>query len=106
MADTNADNSMGVAVEVSIPGANDNDISNIENDSDFPAPVKINVARSRAPHNTLEVYEAQLAGTPRSAATIAFDAVVPDFAASINEVPPLRHYYPCSPPRREGSASS
>ncbi len=84
MADTNADDFMGVAVEVSIPGANDNDISDIKNDSDFPSPVEINAARSRAPSRPLEAYEAQLAGTPRSAATISFDAVAPDFAASIN----------------------
>jgi hypothetical protein len=35
MADINADDSMGVAVEVSIPDTNDNDISDFENDSDF-----------------------------------------------------------------------
>ena len=77
MANTNADDSMGVAVEVSIPGANENDILDIENDSDFPSPAEINVARSRPPSRPLEAYEAQLAGTPRTAATIAFDAVHP-----------------------------
>jgi hypothetical protein len=40
--------------------------------------------------STSEAYVAQLASTPRSAATIAFDALSPGFAASINEVPPLR----------------
>ena len=90
MANTKADDSTGVAVEVSIPGANDNDISDIENDSDFPSPAEINGARSRAPSRPLDAYEVQLAGSPRSAATIAFDAVAPDFDASINDVPPLR----------------
>jgi hypothetical protein len=56
MADINADDSMGVTVEVSIPGANENGISDIENDSDFPFPAEINVARSRSPSRPLEVY--------------------------------------------------
>ena len=46
MADTNADDSMGVAVEVSIPGANENDISDIEND-DFPTPAEVNASLYR-----------------------------------------------------------
>ncbi len=71
MANTNADDSMGVAVEISIPGANENDILDIENDSDFPSPAEINVARFRPPSRPLEAYEAQLAGTPLSAGTIA-----------------------------------
>jgi hypothetical protein len=86
---TNADDSMGVVVEVSIPGANDNDISDIVNDSDFPTPAEMNVARLEGTARPLEAYEAQFAGTPRSAATIAFDALAPGFTASIHEAAPL-----------------
>ena len=90
MADTNVDDSMGVAVEVSIPGANDHDISDIENDSDVPTPAEINVAQLAGTARPPKAYVPQLAGTTRSAATIAFDALAPGFAASINEAPPLR----------------
>ena len=38
---------MGVVVEVSIPGADDDDISDIENVADFPSPAEINAAHSR-----------------------------------------------------------
>ncbi len=51
MAETNADDSMGVGVEVSVPGADDIDISDIDSDADFPSTAEINAA--------------QLAGTAR-----------------------------------------
>jgi hypothetical protein len=35
---------MGVVAEVSIPGASDNDISDIDNDADFPYAAEINAA--------------------------------------------------------------
>jgi hypothetical protein len=82
--------SMGVAVEVSISGANKNDISDIENDTDFSSPAEVNVARCRVPSMPLETLNAQFAGTQRNAAAIALDAVVPIIAAFINEVPPMR----------------
>ncbi len=84
MAETNADDSMGVVVEVSIPGVDDIDISDIDNDADFPSAAEINVAQLAGTTTPPEAYVAQLAGTPRSAATIAFDALAPVFAASIN----------------------
>ena len=90
MAETNADDSMGVVVEVSIPGAYDNDISDIDNDADFLFAAEINAAQLAGTPRPSEAYVAQLAGTPRSAATIAFDALAPVFAASINEAPSLR----------------
>ena len=45
MADTNEDDSMGVAAEVSIPGASENEISDIENDTDFPTPAEVTAVR-------------------------------------------------------------
>ena len=90
MAAANEDDSMGVAVEVSIPDANDDDISDIENDFVYPSQAEINVARTRPLAWLLEAHAAQLAGTSRSAATTADDAVAPGFVAPINEIPPLR----------------
>jgi len=90
MADTNEDDSMGVAAEVSIPGASETKISDIENDIDFPTPSEVTVVWFSPSALPIEAHDAQLAGTPRSAATIAFDALAPGFAASTNEVPPLR----------------
>jgi hypothetical protein len=42
MAATNADDSMGVAVET--PNAEEDDISDIENEFDYPSPAEVNVA--------------------------------------------------------------
>ena len=51
MAFANVDDSMGVAVEVPIVGANaeEEDIFNIENDIDYPFHAEVNVARTRMP---------------------------------------------------------
>ena len=47
MAATNADDSMGVDVET--PNAEENDISDIENEFDYPSPAEVNVARAAYP---------------------------------------------------------
>ena len=79
MAKTNADDSMGVVAEVSIPGAGDIDISDIDNDADFPSAAEINAAQLAGTTRPPEAYVAQFAGTPRSAATITFDAPCSSF---------------------------
>ena len=43
MAATNADDSMGVAVET--PNGEENDISDIENEIDYPSPAEVNASR-------------------------------------------------------------
>jgi hypothetical protein len=89
MADTNDDDSMGVAAEVSIPGASENEISDIENDTDFPTPAEVNAFRFPPSALPIEAHDAQLAVTPRSsAATIAFDAAVSSSDVP-NETPSL-----------------
>ena len=65
---------MGVAVGVSIPGANEIDISDIEND-DFPSPAEVNAALYRTPSMPLDALNAQFAGTQRNAAATPIDAV-------------------------------
>ena len=93
MTSTHVDDSMGVAVEVSIPDANEDDISDIENDFEYPSQAEINDARTRPPAWLLEAHEAQLAGTSHSAATTTDDAVAPGFIAFINEIPPSQQPY-------------
>ncbi len=47
MAATNADDSMGVDVET--PNAEENDISDIENEIDYPSPAEVNAERDAYP---------------------------------------------------------
>ena len=62
MAATNADNSMGVAVET--PLAEENNISDIENEIDYPSHAEVNVARVAYPSWAINTRNVEFAGPP------------------------------------------
>ena len=60
MATTNADDSMGVAVET--PNDEENDISDIESEIDYPSPAKLNATRVAYPSWLTDTHNAKCAG--------------------------------------------
>ena len=64
MAATNADECMGVAVET--PNAEENDISDIENESDYPSPAEVHVARVSCISCGGQRYAQRDKGSPRT----------------------------------------
>ena len=62
MAATNADDSMGVAVET--PLAEENDIFNIENEIDYPSQAEVNAARVPYPSWAVDTRNVEFVGPP------------------------------------------
>jgi len=62
MAATNADDSMGFAVEATL--AEDNDISDIENEIDYPSQAKVDVARVAYPSWAIDTRNVEFASLP------------------------------------------
>ncbi len=82
MAATNADDSMGVAVET--PLAEENDISDIENEIDYPSHAEVNAARAAYPFwAAVDTRNVEFAGPPRYVSTTTDRSPVPhDIALS------------------------
>ena len=62
IAATNADDSMGVAVE--IPNAVEDDIYDFENEIDYPSQSEVNVARIANPSWLVDARNEELGGPP------------------------------------------
>ncbi len=69
MAATNADDSMGVAVET--PLAEENDISDMENEIDYPSHAEVNVARVAYPSRAVDTRNVEFASPPHQIPTTA-----------------------------------
>ena len=87
MAAANADDSMGVAVEVRIVGANaeDEEISDIENEINYPSHAEVDSTRTTRPSWLLDTRNAKFAGPSRSVAATAAGTLAPHNTAPIVE---------------------
>jgi hypothetical protein len=84
MAATNADDSMGVVVET--PLAEEKDISDIENEIDYPSQVEVNVARVAYPSWAVDTRNVESAGPSHQLPTIADGSLDHHNTAPIGEV--------------------
>ena len=83
MAATNADDSMGVAVET--PIAEKNNISDIENEIDYPSQAEANVARVAHPSWANDTRNVESASPPHQVSTTADRSPAPHDIAPIGK---------------------
>jgi len=85
MADTNADDSMGVAVET--PLAEDNDIFDIENEIDYPSQAEVDAARVSYPSLAIDTRNLDSAGPPHQVSSTADGSLSRHGIAPFGEAP-------------------
>ncbi len=83
MAATNANDLMGVAVET--PNAEENDISDLENEIDYPSQGKVNSTRVSYPSWLVDTPNAKSAGPPHQVSITVDGSLDPHDIAPVDE---------------------